>query len=50
MKTCQILCTPEYHSVYQSMMQDMECLEFMLDYQHIYKYDHETLLFVERHV
>ena len=38
MKTCQILCTPEYHSVYQSMMQGVECLEFMLEYQIIYKY------------
>ena len=38
MKTCQILCTPEYHSVYQSIMQDMEGLEFMLECQHIYTY------------
>ena len=38
MKTCQILCTLEYHSVNQSMMQGMEGLEFMLEYQHIYKY------------
>ena len=38
MKTCQILCTLEYHSVYQSMMQGMEGLQFMLEYQHIYTY------------
>ena len=38
MKTCQILCTPVYHSVYQSMVQGMEGLEFMLEYQNIYKY------------
>ena len=38
MKTCQILCTPEYHSVYQSMTQGREGLEFMLEYQHIYMY------------
>ena len=38
MKTCLILCTLEYHSVNQSMMQGMEGLEFMLEYQHIYKY------------
>ena len=25
--------------MYQSMMQGMEGLEFMLEYQHIYKYD-----------
>ena len=38
MKTCQILCTLEYHSVNQSMMQGMEGLEFMLEYQHNYKH------------
>ena len=38
MKTCQILCISEYHSVNQSMMQGMESLEFMLEYQYIYKY------------
>ena len=38
MKTFQILCTPAYYSVSQSMMQGMEGLEFMLEYQHIYKY------------
>ena len=30
MKTCQILCTREYHSVFQTMMQGMKGLEFML--------------------
>ena len=29
---------PRYHSVYQTMMQRVEGLEFMLEYQHIYKY------------
>ena len=38
MKTCLILSTPEYRSVHQSMMQGMEGLEFMLEYQYIYKY------------
>ena len=41
MKNCQILCTTEYHSMYQSIMQGMEGLEFMLEYQHIYKYGHK---------
>ena len=38
MKTCPVVCTPEYNSVYQSMMQSMEGLEFILEYLHIYKY------------
>ena len=38
MKTCLVVCTPEYNSVYQSMMQSMEGLEFILEYLHIYKY------------
>ena len=38
MKTFQILCIPESHLVYQSMMQGMEGLAFMLEYQHFYKY------------
>ena len=38
MKTCQILYTPAYHSVYLSMMQGREGLGFTLEYHHIYKY------------